>query len=111
MHGSNTDPSAAVLRATVSLGWPAVHATISVLRKHGIPNLVAPYEADSQLALLAKACHVWAVATVDAYFIIHGIQRIFFVFLGEVGGPRFGTYIAAIAPFIERQIIFSHWER
>jgi len=78
MHGSNTDPSAAALRAAVSLGWPAVQATISVLRKHGIPYLVAPYEADSQLALLAKGGHVWAVATVDSDFIIHGIQRIFF---------------------------------
>ena len=39
---------------------------------------MAPYEADGQLAWLAQHGHIWAAATVDSDFIIHGIERVFF---------------------------------
>ena len=78
MHGGDAAPSKTAIQAAVSLGWPAVLAVISRLREQGIPYVVAPYEADSQLAMLSKIGAVWAVATVDADFIVHGIDRIFF---------------------------------
>eukprot|EP00873_Tetraselmis_striata_P022980 jgi/Tetstr1/443244/TSEL_031281.t3 len=96
---------------------------------------------DSQLALIAKAGVVWAVATVDADFIVHGIERIVLPgppcslhkhlpervsghcwhFPSEQGDsttlPATSEWItgrndiAALAPFLERQMIYSHWER
>lgn len=78
MHGSGTELCPNSIRAAVKLGWPAVKAVISRLRQHGIPYIVAPYEADTQLSYLAASGVVWACATVDSDFIIHGIQRVFF---------------------------------
>ena len=78
MFGEGSTPSSAAVKAAISLGWPAVKAVITLLRTQGIPYIVAPYEADAQLALLAKHGHVWAAATIDSDFIIHGIERVFF---------------------------------
>ena len=78
MHGGDAAPSKAAIQAVVSLGWPAVKAVISRLREQGIPYVIAPYEVDSQLAMLSKIGAVCAVATIDADFIVHGIDRIFF---------------------------------
>ena len=72
------DPDPKTLRAAVSLGWPAVEAVINLLREHGIPYIVAPYEADAQLALLCRQGLIWAAATVDSDFIVHGLSNIFF---------------------------------
>ena len=72
------DPDPKVLRAAVALGWAAVEAVIRLLRQYGIPYLVAPYEADAQLALLCRESLVWGVTTVDSDFIVHGMANIFF---------------------------------
>ena len=72
------DPDPKTLRAAVSLGWPAMEAVINLLREHGIPYIVAPYEADAQLALLCRQGLIWAAATVDSDFIVHGLSNIFF---------------------------------
>eukprot|EP00873_Tetraselmis_striata_P020827 jgi/Tetstr1/441091/TSEL_029359.t1 len=65
------------------------------LAKHGIKYFIAPYEADSQLALLAKAGVVWAVATVDADFIVHGIERVFFRVSWRSGRAAMWDYYVA----------------
>ena len=72
------EPDANTLRAAVGLGWPAVEAVIGLLRQYGIPYIVAPYEADVQLALLCEESMVWGVTTVDSDFILHGMKNIFF---------------------------------
>ena len=72
------EPDPKTLRAAVSLGWAAVEAVITLLRQHGIPYIVAPYEADAQLALLSRQGLIWAAATVDSDFIVHGLHNIFF---------------------------------
>ncbi len=78
VFGEDSTPSSAAVKAALTLGWPAVKAVISLLRTQGIPYIVAPYEADAQVALLAQSGHVWAAATIDSDFIIHGIERVFF---------------------------------
>ena len=55
-----------------------MEAVIRVLREYGIPYIVAPYEADAQLALLCRESLVWGVTTVDSDFIVHGMKRVFF---------------------------------
>mmetsp|Transcript_32042 Transcript_32042/g.80918 ORF Transcript_32042/g.80918 Transcript_32042/m.80918 type:complete len:698 (-) Transcript_32042:116-2209(-) len=74
--GAEADPK--MLRAAVSLGWPAVVAVLSQLRRAGIPYIVAPFEADAQLSLLARDGKIWAAVTIDSDFIIHGLPRVFF---------------------------------
>eukprot|EP00873_Tetraselmis_striata_P046093 jgi/Tetstr1/466357/TSEL_010887.t1 len=74
--GAEADPK--MLRAAVSLGLPAVVAVLSQLRRAGIPYIVAPFEADAQLSLLARDGKIWAAVTIDSDFIIHGLPRVFF---------------------------------
>eukprot|EP00873_Tetraselmis_striata_P046137 jgi/Tetstr1/466401/TSEL_010930.t1 len=73
--GAEADPK--MLRAAVSLGWPAVVAVLSQLRRAGIPYIVAPFAADAQLSLLARDGKIWAAVTIDSDFIIHGLPRVF----------------------------------
>eukprot|EP00873_Tetraselmis_striata_P035158 jgi/Tetstr1/455422/TSEL_042254.t1 len=95
MHGEDVTPSTAAIKAAISLGWSAVAAVVRLLRQHGIKYFIAPYEADSQLALLAKAGVVWAVATVDADFIVHGIERVFFRVSWRSGRAAMWDYYVA----------------
>lgn len=78
MHVRRGHPVSGGHRAAISLVWPGAKATVSLLRENNIPYLIAPCEADAQLVLLAQSGVVWAVAIVDADFIIHGIPRVFF---------------------------------
>ena len=89
MHGNSAVLSAGAIKAAIKLGWPAVKAVVAELRKLGLPYIIAPYEADAQLALLANSGAVWAVATVDADFIIHGIRRIFYRITWQSGRASF----------------------
>eukprot|EP00873_Tetraselmis_striata_P041733 jgi/Tetstr1/461997/TSEL_007068.t1 len=89
---------------------------------------------DSQLALIAKAGVVWAVATVDAcppgpVIVLPGppcslhkhlperVSGHCWHFPSEQGDSTTSEWItgrhdiAALAPFLERQMIYSHWER
>ena len=50
-HGAEVSQQA--IRAAVKLRWPAVRAVLAALRTAGIATMVAPFEADSQLAFLA----------------------------------------------------------
>eukprot|EP00951_Prasinocladus_malaysianus_P041379 scaffold487612_cov19-Prasinocladus_malaysianus.AAC.1 len=75
-HEAEPDPK--TLRAAISLGWSAVEAVLIELRKYGLPYVVAPYEADAELSLLSRKGEIYAAATVDSDFIVHGISNIFF---------------------------------
>jgi exonuclease-1 len=61
------------------LGFATVHAVVCQLRLIGVQYIIAPYEADAQLAYLACKGLIWAASTVDSDFIVHGVERIFYV--------------------------------
>ena len=71
-------PSPQALAAAVKLTDAAVRAVIAELSEHGFPHVVAPYEANTQLAWLSSNGMIWAAVTVDSDFVIHGVNRIFF---------------------------------
>eukprot|EP01061_Rhynchopus_euleeides_P015901 TRINITY_DN27016_c0_g1_i1.p1 TRINITY_DN27016_c0_g1~~TRINITY_DN27016_c0_g1_i1.p1 ORF type:complete len:713 (+),score=184.36 TRINITY_DN27016_c0_g1_i1:37-2139(+) len=48
-----------------------------VLRNNGIQTVIAPYEADGQLAYLAKTGKIHAAITEDSDLIAHGVRRVF----------------------------------
>ncbi|CAM6088300.1 unnamed protein product [Calypogeia fissa] len=51
---------------------------IKVLKKEGVHYIVAPYEADAQMAFLAIHGHVDVIITEDSDLIAYGCPRIFF---------------------------------
>eukprot|EP00192_Tetraselmis_astigmatica_P015281 CAMPEP_0117660736 /NCGR_PEP_ID=MMETSP0804-20121206/7125_1 /TAXON_ID=1074897 /ORGANISM="Tetraselmis astigmatica, Strain CCMP880" /LENGTH=154 /DNA_ID=CAMNT_0005467481 /DNA_START=81 /DNA_END=545 /DNA_ORIENTATION=- len=61
LQGGNPGQDPWVLRVPVKLGSPAISAVIIQLRKAGMPYVIAPNEADSQLTLFLKENAVWAV--------------------------------------------------
>ena len=65
-------------QAATKITSVAVRAVVSKLREKGFPYVVAPYEADAQLAWLSQEGHIWAALTVDTDLVIHGVQRTFF---------------------------------
>ena len=66
------------MRAAVKITDECIKVVISKLRMAGMPYVVAPYEADAQLAWLSEKGHIWAALTVDSDFIVHGVTRTFF---------------------------------
>ena len=70
------DPSPQALAAAAKLTDEAVREVISELSEHGIAHVVAPYEADAQLAWMSDQGLIWAAATVDNDFVMHGVKRI-----------------------------------
>jgi 5'-3' exonuclease len=51
------------------LGLPATTECMKSLRLVGVPYVVAPYDADSQLAYIAKSGTIWVVWKVDRDYI------------------------------------------
>ncbi|KDN52223.1 hypothetical protein K437DRAFT_293160 [Tilletiaria anomala UBC 951] len=51
---------------------------IKFLRKEGIPYIVAPYEADAQLAYLEKEGIIEGIITEDSDLLVFGCQRVLF---------------------------------
>ncbi|RUP44580.1 PIN domain-like protein, partial [Jimgerdemannia flammicorona] len=49
---------------------------IKVLRSEGVQYVVAPYEADAELAYLSRTGKVDAVVTVDSDLIVFGCKRV-----------------------------------
>ena len=52
-----------------------VHATIAEIRARGVPFVVAPYEADAQLAHLVESGHAAAALTEDSDLLPFGCPR------------------------------------
>ena len=77
-HQLNADPAAQALVAAGRLGDRAVRAVIEELCEHGIKYIVAPYEADAQLAYMSNKGIIWGAVTVDSDFVMHGVKRIFY---------------------------------
>ena len=64
------------LKAAAVITNQMVCSVILNLRSAGIPYLVAPYEADAQLAFLSRERIVDFVVAEDADLIVFGVQRI-----------------------------------
>ncbi|CAM9639417.1 unnamed protein product, partial [Phaeothamnion confervicola] len=62
----------------VSVTPTMVQRLVVELRRAGIPFVVAPYEADAQLAFLSKQGVVDAVVTEDSDSLPYGCRRVFF---------------------------------
>ena len=67
-----------VLHAANAIKPELVHAVISELRDSGVRYVVAPYEADAQIAQLWKEGLVDSCLTNDADLIIYGLPLVFF---------------------------------
>ena len=59
----------------VSVSSAMVHATIAEIRARGVPFVVAPYEADAQLAHLVESGHAAAALTEDSDLLPFGCPR------------------------------------
>ena len=79
------------IQRAVKITDECIKVVISKLRMAGMPYVVAPYEADAQLAWLSEKGHIWAALTVDSDFIVHGVTRTFFKHTLQMGicMPRF----------------------
>lgn len=55
-----------------------VHQVILALKQHNIQFIVAPYEADAQLAFLSLSGAVDVVITEDSDAIVYGCRRVLF---------------------------------
>ena len=57
---------------------PDLASTVAtILKRNGVDTVIAPYEADGQLAYLARNGFVDAVVTEDSDLIAHGVPRVF----------------------------------
>ncbi|XP_004691109.1 PREDICTED: exonuclease 1 [Condylura cristata] len=61
---------------SVNITHAMAHKVIKAARSHGVDCLVAPYEADAQLAYLNKAGVVQAVITEDSDLLAFGCKRV-----------------------------------
>jgi 5'-3' exonuclease len=74
-------------KSAVDVTPEMAHRTIQVLRARGYDCITAPYEADAQLAFLAREGHIDYVITEDSDLVPFGTPRILYK-LGRAGDPR-----------------------
>ena len=69
-----------LIKVSSALSRKSIHLNISkkVLRQENIEYVVAPYEADAQLAYLEKVGHVSAIITEDSDLLVFGCKRVMF---------------------------------
>ena len=75
---SNPDSPDSVYMQAVSITFDTVQTLIQALRSENIEYIVAPYEADAQLAYLAQIGYVDAVCTIDSDLIPYLTPLIFY---------------------------------
>jgi exonuclease-1 len=61
---------------------------IRILKKTSIAFMVAPYEADSQLAYLSINGYIDLIVTEDSDLVAHGAKAILYKSIGEIGGGK-----------------------
>eukprot|EP00898_Chlorokybus_atmophyticus_P007678 jgi/Chlat1/7911/Chrsp68S09180 len=75
--GNRTAAHECYLKA-VDISSTAAHYLITVLQEHNVEFIVAPYEADAQMAYLAYSGYVHAVLTEDSDLIAYACPRILY---------------------------------
>ncbi|EJD50052.1 PIN domain-like protein [Auricularia subglabra TFB-10046 SS5] len=68
--------AAVAYKASMAVTTQVVTQTIKILRTAGIAYLVAPYEADVQLAFLDRVGLVDAVYSEDSNLVVFGVQKV-----------------------------------
>jgi exonuclease 1 len=76
-HGRKKE-ALGMMRRCVKVDKEMVRNLISELEAMGIPHIVAPYEADSQLAYLEKSGIIEYILTEDSDLVVYGGRRIIF---------------------------------
>ena len=82
----NTAEARAHFAKAVCVTHEMAHQLIVALRKKDIKFLVAPYEADAQLAYLSRAGLVDLVVTEDSDSLVYGCKRVLFKMDGDGNG-------------------------
>jgi exonuclease-1 len=62
----------------VDISPDVAHCLIAELQKAGVEFIVAPYEADAQLAYLARTGYIDGVLTEDSDLLAFGCTRVYF---------------------------------
>jgi len=78
MASGNTHAAMECYRKAVNITPEVARRLVLTLRQHRIEYLVAPFEADAQMAYLARAGIVDAVITEDSDLLIYGCPRVLF---------------------------------
>lgn len=93
MASGNTHAAMECYRKAVNITPEVARRLVLTLRQHRIEYLVAPFEADAQMAYLARAGIVDAVITEDSDLLIYGCPRVLFKLerdgaCAALGAPR-----------------------
>jgi hypothetical protein len=92
-------------RSAVDITPAMAHAFLEAARADGVECIVAPYEADAQLAFLARSGQVEAVLTEDSDLLAFGAPRVLFK-MDKYGACR-EILLADLARCPEPS--FAHW--
>jgi exonuclease-1 len=76
LREGNVELARECFQKAVDITPQMAHNLIKMLREHRIEYIVAPYEADAQLAFLALGNHVDCVITEDSDLLAYGCPRV-----------------------------------
>jgi len=102
--GDKAGAHAAFSRA-VDVSPQLAYGFIALLRQRGVPFIVAPYEADAQLAYLARQGIIAAVISEDSDMVAHAVPRTCFKMQRDGGGKEVAL---ARLPACE-ELSLGHW--
>ncbi|KAJ1921682.1 hypothetical protein H4219_000414 [Mycoemilia scoparia] len=77
-NGPNRKPAFEYFQRALEVTPDMAKAVIEELKREGVQYIVAPYEADAQLAYLEKKGIISAIITEDSDVIPYGVKRVFF---------------------------------
>ncbi|KAI1305288.1 Exonuclease 1 [Halotydeus destructor] len=77
------------LRSTVAVTQEMARKVIAALREKNIQYIVAPFEADAQMAYLVANGYADLAITEDSDLILFGVNKILFKFKRDTGGELF----------------------
>jgi exonuclease-1 len=101
----DTESAQSHFRRSVSVTFEMVRALISALEKIGVYYMVAPYEADAQLAFLSRANIVDLVITEDSDALVYGCSNVLYKL--DRGGN--GDLIQREHLSLNQPMSFSNW--
>jgi exonuclease-1 len=101
----DTESAQSHFRRSVSVTFEMVQALISALEKIGVYYMVAPYEADAQLAFLSRANIVDLVITEDSDALVYGCSNVLYKL--DRGGN--GDLIQREHLSLNQPMSFSNW--
>ena len=92
-------------QSSISISPQMMQKVITVLRQRGIRFMVAPYEADAQLAQLSMSGQVDLVVTEDSDALPYGCQRVLY----KLGKDGYGELIEAADLTRNVPLSFANW--